>query len=205
MIGAGGRATSAHYPSLKALKGVEMVAVSELSEQRMADAAERFGIQAQYSDYRQMIEKEKPDAVYAIMPPHHLYDIAATVMEMGCHLFVEETPRDDNRTDPADGADCAEAKRAYRRDLPEAVRARHPVREGTLREARGRSQRRGHVLQECRGRRALLQGSDRLSSRPDRHSRRGHATFICAAARWSPWPATSGGRAPHIPIYILLW
>ncbi len=92
MIGAGGRATSAHYPALKALEGVEMVAVSELSDQRMADAAERFGIQRQYSDYRKMIEKEKPDAVYAIMPPHHLYDISATVMEMGCHLFIEKPP-----------------------------------------------------------------------------------------------------------------
>ena len=92
MIGAGGRATSAHYPSLKALNGVEMVAVSELSEQRMADAADRFGIQGRYSDYREMIEKESPDAVYAIMPPHHLYDIGATVMEMGCHLFIEKPP-----------------------------------------------------------------------------------------------------------------
>ncbi|MDE2887901.1 MAG: Gfo/Idh/MocA family oxidoreductase [Gemmatimonadota bacterium] len=92
MIGAGGRATSAHYPSLKALNGVEMVAVSELSEQRMADAAARFGIPGQYPDYRQMIEKVKPDAVYTIMPPHHLYDIAATVMEAGCHLFIEKPP-----------------------------------------------------------------------------------------------------------------
>ena len=92
MIGAGGRATSAHYPSLKALEGVEMVAVSELSEQRMADAADRFGIPGRYSDYREMIEKEEPDAVYAIMPPHHLYDIGATVMEMGCHLFIEKPP-----------------------------------------------------------------------------------------------------------------
>jgi predicted dehydrogenase len=39
-----------------------------------------------------MIEQERPEAVYAIMPPHHLYDMAATVIEMGCNLFIEKPP-----------------------------------------------------------------------------------------------------------------
>jgi predicted dehydrogenase len=39
-----------------------------------------------------MIEKEKPDAVYAIMAPHLLYDVAATAIEMGCNLFIEKPP-----------------------------------------------------------------------------------------------------------------
>ena len=39
-----------------------------------------------------MLEREKPDAVYAIMPPHHLFDICATVIEHGCHLIIEKPP-----------------------------------------------------------------------------------------------------------------
>lgn len=92
IIGAGGRATGAHYPSLHANTKAEIVAVSELNEDRMHKAADQFGIKGRYGSYVAMIEKEKPDAVYAIMPPHHMYDVCATVMEMGCHLFVEKPP-----------------------------------------------------------------------------------------------------------------
>ncbi len=92
MIGAGGRAQSAHYPALNALPGAQLVAVCDVDEGRRRAAAERFSIGADYDDYVEMIEREKPDAVYAIMPPHHLYDVAATVMEMGCHLFIEKPP-----------------------------------------------------------------------------------------------------------------
>lgn len=92
MIGAGGRATSVHYPSLRDMKDVSLVGVSELNEARMQKVADQFGIKGCYTNYVEMIEKEKPDAVYAIMPPHHLYDVAATVIQMGCHLFIEKPP-----------------------------------------------------------------------------------------------------------------
>ena len=92
IIGAGGRALGAHYPSLHDLPSAQMVAVADLDEVRLNAAAARFGIKGRYTDYKQMIEREKPDAVYAIMPPHHLHDIAATVIEMGCNLFIEKPP-----------------------------------------------------------------------------------------------------------------
>ena len=92
MIGAGGRALGAHYPALHDLPAAQMVAVCDVDEERRRAAAERFSIARHYADYVEMIEREKPDAVYAIMPPHHLYDVAATTMEMGCHLFIEKPP-----------------------------------------------------------------------------------------------------------------
>ena len=92
IIGAGGRAVSAHYPALRDIPAAEMVAVAELDEDRLQSTADQFGIEGRYTDYVAMIEKEKPDAVYAIMPPHHLYDVAATIIEMGCNLFIEKPP-----------------------------------------------------------------------------------------------------------------
>ncbi len=92
IIGAGKRAVSAHYPSLHEMRHARICAISELNEERMATVAERFRIPATYTNYREMVEKEKPDLVYAIMPSHHVYDIAATVMEMGCNLVVEKPP-----------------------------------------------------------------------------------------------------------------
>ena len=92
MIGAGGRALSIHYPSLRDLPGAKMVSVCELDEARRQRAADEYAIPSQYADLEEMIEREKPDAVYACMPPHHLYDVCATVIEMGCNLFVKKPP-----------------------------------------------------------------------------------------------------------------
>ncbi|MCZ6633689.1 MAG: Gfo/Idh/MocA family oxidoreductase [bacterium] len=92
MIGAGGRARGAHYPSLRDIQDAKMVAVSDLNEERMDAVAKEYDIPGRYANYVEMIEKEKPDAVYVIMPPYHMFDIAATVMEMGCDLFIEKPP-----------------------------------------------------------------------------------------------------------------
>ena len=92
LIGAGGRSTSTHYPALHDIPQADVVAACDLDENRLQSACNRFGIRGRYSDYREMIEREKPDAVYAIMPPHHLYDVSADIIERGCHLFVEKPP-----------------------------------------------------------------------------------------------------------------
>ena len=92
IIGAGGRALSAHSPALADIPAAEIVAVAELNEERLHQTAEKYSIAGRYTNPVDMIEREKPDAVYAIMPPHHLYDIAATVIEMGCNLFIEKPP-----------------------------------------------------------------------------------------------------------------
>ncbi|MBT3606575.1 MAG: Gfo/Idh/MocA family oxidoreductase [Candidatus Latescibacteria bacterium] len=92
MIGAGGRAAAVHYPSLRDMKDVKIVGVSELNEARLQTVGEQFGIKGLYTNYVEMIEKEKPDVVYVIMPPHHMYDVCATVIQMGCHLMIEKPP-----------------------------------------------------------------------------------------------------------------
>jgi len=91
-IGAGARAVNSHYTSIRDLPGAEICAIAELDQERMRKAADEFGVKALYTDYRQMIEKERPDVVYAIMPPHHLYDVAVNVMNAGCHLIIEKPP-----------------------------------------------------------------------------------------------------------------
>jgi virulence factor len=92
IIGAGGRAAGAHYPCFAELPGCELVAACDIDETRLNGVCDRFGVPGRYTDFHKMIEVEKPDAVYAFMPPHHLYDVCAEVMERGCHLFVEKPP-----------------------------------------------------------------------------------------------------------------
>ena len=91
-IGAGNRAVSVHYPSIDVLADAEITAVAELDDDRLQSVCDQFSIAGRYTNYEKMIEKEKPDLVYAIMPPHHLYDVAATVIEMGSHLVIEKPP-----------------------------------------------------------------------------------------------------------------
>ena len=90
LIGAGDMANSVHYPSLKELEYVNLVAVCDLVEDKAKYTAEKFGIQKMYTSYMEMIEKENLDAVYILMPPHILFDSAAYCLQKKLHVFVEK-------------------------------------------------------------------------------------------------------------------
>ncbi|MEW6358753.1 MAG: Gfo/Idh/MocA family oxidoreductase [Planctomycetota bacterium] len=91
-IGAGGRSASVHYPSIRDLPDAEIAAMCDLNEELLNKRGDQFGVKARYTNYKQMIEKEKPDVVYASMPPQLLFDVAATVMDMKTNLIVEKPP-----------------------------------------------------------------------------------------------------------------
>lgn len=90
MVGAGRHAGAVHYPSLASFEDVEMAAVCDLDIERAKAAADRFGIEKRYTDYRRMVEETSPDAVYAIGPPHIMYDIWTWCLRQGLNLFIEK-------------------------------------------------------------------------------------------------------------------
>ena len=92
LIGAGSLANAMHYPSLASFDDVEIVGLCDINAERLKATATKFGIGTTYADYRTMIEKTQPDAVYAIMPPHILFEVAMDVLQMGHHLFIEKPP-----------------------------------------------------------------------------------------------------------------
>ena len=91
-IGAGSHATKVHYPSLAEMEDVELAAVCDLVESRRNEVARKFGAKAAYGDFRRMLDGEKPDAVYAVLPPQDLYPVAAEVLRRETPLFVEKPP-----------------------------------------------------------------------------------------------------------------
>ena len=91
-IGAGGLANAVHYPSLAEIESAKIVGISDLVEEKMRQTAEKYGIEKTFTDYKELIEKTSPDAVYIIMPPHHLYDIAVYCLSLGLHIFIEKPP-----------------------------------------------------------------------------------------------------------------
>ena len=87
-----GAATLLHLPGLLNIPNADIVALTTLPGARLNANLESLGIKHYENDYVRMIETEKPDAVYAIMPPHHLYDVCAITIEHGCHLIIEKPP-----------------------------------------------------------------------------------------------------------------
>ncbi|MCE5251860.1 Gfo/Idh/MocA family oxidoreductase [bacterium] len=67
----------------------QLVAIADLVEEKRNKAAKEYGIKP-YADYREMIEKEKLDAISVVTPDSLHADIAVTGLEMGCHVLCEK-------------------------------------------------------------------------------------------------------------------
>lgn len=91
-IGAGNLANAFHYPSLKGFDDVELVGLCDIVPDKLQQTAEKFEIERTYSDYRKMLDETSPDAVYILMPPHHVFDLAADCLNRGHHIFIEKPP-----------------------------------------------------------------------------------------------------------------
>lgn len=92
LIGAGSMANGFHYPSLAEIEAFELAALCDLVPDKLAATADRFAIDRRYADWRTMLAEVDPEVVYCLMPPHQLYDIAATCLDQGRHLFLEKPP-----------------------------------------------------------------------------------------------------------------
>ena len=92
LIGAGGMANGVHYPSLRDCEDVNLVGLCDLVPSKLHATAEKFEIDKTFSDYREMLEKTSPDAVYVLMPPQHLYPLVIHSLSQGIHVFIEKPP-----------------------------------------------------------------------------------------------------------------
>lgn len=90
MIGAGMMANKVHYPSLASFDDVEIVGICDLSAERVNETADRYGIANRYSEYRKMLDEQKPDGVYVVMPPQYMYDIVCDCIRRGLNVFTEK-------------------------------------------------------------------------------------------------------------------
>ena len=92
MIGAGGRATRAHYPVLADADDVSLEAVCDLDPERLAHAGDTYDIPRRYTDYHRMLDEVDCDVVYAIMQPYQVCQVAVDALDAGKHVMVEKPP-----------------------------------------------------------------------------------------------------------------
>ena len=91
-IGAGGRSQSAHYPAVARLPDVEMTAVCELDETRLAQVTENYDFPHVYTDHRAMLAEVELDVVYCVMHEKWLLQPAMDCLHAGKHIFIEKPP-----------------------------------------------------------------------------------------------------------------
>ena len=100
-IGMGGISSTQHVRVLRAIPGVELVALAEI-DQRTADLrGEQANIPLRFGDHRRMLRDADLDAVVVATPNHLHCPHTLDALKAGCHVLVEK---------PA-GVNLAEVKR----------------------------------------------------------------------------------------------
>jgi myo-inositol 2-dehydrogenase / D-chiro-inositol 1-dehydrogenase len=87
-IGCGGMANG-HFRTLSQMENVERVAFCDVNAERAQKSVDEYGGKA-YSNYRQMLDEAKPDAVYIVVPPGYHDDIEVEVANRKIPFFIEK-------------------------------------------------------------------------------------------------------------------
>ncbi|MCS6849049.1 MAG: Gfo/Idh/MocA family oxidoreductase [Anaerolineae bacterium] len=78
-----------HVRVYSELDGVEVVGIADLSIDACAPLARRYNCPA-YSDYRKLLDEQKPDAVSIAVPTAQHLEVACEVAQRGIHMLIEK-------------------------------------------------------------------------------------------------------------------
>lgn len=139
-IGCGGIANG-HLPAYRDVEGIETVAVCDINEQSARERAEEFDVPAVYTDWRELLEDERVDAV-SVLLPHHLHrDVTVAAARSGKHVLCEKPMATslgeaDDMIAAADEAGVVLMIGQILRFRPANIRARELIRDGAIGEVR---------------------------------------------------------------------
>lgn len=78
-----------HATTLESIKEASLVAVCDMNAQKAQDMASRFGCKA-YSDFAEMLDLEKLDALIICLPPFAHQGQFEAACRKGLHVFIEK-------------------------------------------------------------------------------------------------------------------
>lgn len=90
IIGAGLFAVHAHIPALRATGRAEVVAISRPDPGKLEATRKALGIPGAYTDWRQMLDRERLDAVVVATPDDLHMEPTLVCLERGLHVLVEK-------------------------------------------------------------------------------------------------------------------
>lgn len=76
-------------PSFSRVKGCKVVSICGKNSERMLNYCQKLGLN-RYTDWKEMLQREKPDAVAIAVIPKHQYEIAKYALESGIAVFAEK-------------------------------------------------------------------------------------------------------------------
>ena len=77
---------------VKHIKGVDVAALCDINKKVLKEKAGLFGIKSVYTDYREMLKKEKLDAVDVAVPNFLHKKISVDALNSGLHVLCEKPP-----------------------------------------------------------------------------------------------------------------
>ena len=89
LIGAG-QIAQQHLACLRTLPEVNLAGVCDLSRAMAESTAERFGVDAWFTDHRAMLDAVRPDVVHITTPPQSHFRLAMDALAAGAHVIVEK-------------------------------------------------------------------------------------------------------------------
>jgi predicted dehydrogenase len=90
IYGAGNWANTTHIPNLLRIGGVEIAAVCDCNLEAAQATAAKFAIPGVYEDGHQMLEQEKLDALFSVVPAFARSGVEEEAADRGLHLFSEK-------------------------------------------------------------------------------------------------------------------
>lgn len=87
-IGIGGIANS-HLDHLIQIKGVKIAALCDVVKEKLGVAQKKYGGDI-YTNYKEMLDKERLDCVYVCVPPFAHADIELDIAQRNIPFFVEK-------------------------------------------------------------------------------------------------------------------
>ena len=90
VIGTGWWATATHIPAIREHPDAELVALCDVSPERVQAAAATYGVERTYTDHRALLAAERPDAVVVATTHATHFGVARDCLEAGAHLLIEK-------------------------------------------------------------------------------------------------------------------
>lgn len=90
IVGCGRVTQSMHLPALARLPDAEVTALAEPDDEKLAAAADAFGVSARFSDHHDLLAGAPLDAVAVCVPPTAHARIALDALAAGRHVYLEK-------------------------------------------------------------------------------------------------------------------
>jgi predicted dehydrogenase len=108
VVGAGNIFTSVHQPAWTNHPEAEIVAVCDINEARAKAVAESIGIDAVYTDYKELLKRDDIDVIDICTPNLYHSEVAIAALQAGKHVFCEKP----DAVSPAEAQKMADAAAA---------------------------------------------------------------------------------------------